>query len=113
MKISMPRGDIKLVTFDVTDPETYDESEVEISEVYFTVKKKYSDESFLFQKKLSEGTIERVEGNKFQFVIESEDTDNLRFGTYVFDIQLVGPGLKTTTTGELELTYEVTYATNE
>ena len=112
--IEMPRGDMKSVSFDVTDPETGELSDAEITEVYFTVKKDYKTLSYLFQKKLTGGTIERIDNeNRFQFTIMPADTNNLAFGDYVCDIELVGPSMKSTTTGRFTLTYEATHAGNE
>jgi hypothetical protein len=43
-----------------------------------------------------------------------EDTNNLDFGEYMFDIELVIEGqMKKTFTGRLRLTEESTHATNE
>lgn len=112
MTITMPRGDIRPVRFVVFDQDET-ETEIEFSEIYFTVKRSYADNNFLFQKKLSDGTITPVPEGGYQLVIESADTDPLRIGKYVFDIELVAPGLKQTTVGDLVLTNEVTFATNE
>lgn len=114
MKITMPRGDIRPVRFTVQD-NFGEESDLEFEEIYFTVKRKFSDTDYLFQKRLGNGTIIADEAGGYSFVIESADTDNLRVGTYVFDIELVNEsrGVKQTTVGELELTNEVTFAVNE
>ena len=50
----------------------------------------------------------------YNFRIDPEDTDNLKIGSYAFDIELVyGDAIKQTTVGTLEITPEVTYAVNE
>lgn len=113
MNITMPRGDIRPVRFTVYNQDGT-ESNIAFDEIYFTVKKKYTDNDYIFQKRLTAGTIEAVEDGGYQFVIESEDTDNLRIGNYVFDIELVqGTEIKQTTVGTLVLTNEVTFVTNE
>ena len=112
--IEMPRGDMKPICFDVTDPETGELSDAEITEIYFTVKRDYKTANFLFQKRLSNGTIEKVDtSNRFQFIIDPADTEKLGFGDYVCDIELVGPDLKSTTAGRIRLLYEATHANNE
>ncbi len=112
MVISMPRGDIRPIRFTVRD-ENGIIDELELTEVYFTVKNKFKDETYLFQKRLSDGDIERLDHNDYQFQINPEDTDDLKFGNYVFDIELVGEGIKQTFIGTFTLTEEATYASNE
>ena len=68
---------------------------------------------FLFQKKLTTGEIEKNENGSYQFDISPEDTDSLRVGKYVFDIEIIGDRLKQTTIGNLVLTNEVTTIENE
>lgn len=118
MSITMPRGDIRAVYFTVYnnsngngEKTVYDEG---FDEIYFTVKTGYNKAEYLFQKRLSTGDIELMEDGVYQFVIEPEDTDNLKFGAYVFDIELVaGTDIKQTFTGSLTLTNEATHASNE
>lgn len=111
MEIVMARGDILTQAFTVTEgtqaPEAFDE-------IYFTVKKSANDRDFLFQKKLSDGSIYEVETGKYQFTIEPEDTNNMAFGSYGFDIELIRTGtLKRTFCGEFVLTKEYTHYYNE
>lgn len=113
MDIKMPRGDIRTVHFTVTDDSGNDTS-ILFTEIYATFKKSYSSQQYLFQKKLSDGSIIMLDEGDYQFVIRPEDTDNLPFGTYVFDIELVYQDqIKQTFVGELKLTNEVTFASNE
>ena len=113
MEIRMARGDIEsrnilLKNRDGTPYATVPD------EIYFTVKKNASDHDFLFQKKIADGTIALVEPGKYQFTIEPEDTDNLGFGTYDFDIEVVKDGeIKKTFCGTLSLAKEVTHHYNE
>ena len=111
MNITMPRGDIQMVTFTVTYPD--ESQDVQLTEIYFTVKKTFNDKNFIFQKKLSAGQIELIDNATYQFTIESGDTDNMSFGRYVFDIELVGDDIKHTEIGDFILTQEVTYVSNE
>lgn len=117
MRICMPRGDIRLVRFQVIDDDG-DISDIDFDEIYFTVKKHYSDTNFLFQKRLSTGDIIKINTGDYQIRIEPQDTDNLiinRVGeSYDFDIELrYEDQIKQTFAGEFVLTKEVTHAVNE
>jgi hypothetical protein len=108
----MPKGDLKPVSFFVKDQQG-NIADVELEEIYFTVKIAYASKGFLFQKKLSAGDIEKNENGSYQFDILQEDTDPLKVGRYVFDIEIIGDRLKQTTIGNLILTDEVTTIENE
>jgi hypothetical protein len=112
MTINMPRGDIRVVPFVVKDSEG-NPSEIQFTEIYFTVKRNYHDQEYILQKRLSTGEIETDGLGTFWFTINASDTDGLSFGKYVFDIELVADGIKQTSTGDLVLTYEATYRSNE
>ena len=110
LQISMPRGDMRAERFTL---KLHDSPYLDLDEIYFTVKKTVNNKTPLFQKRLSNGTIE-VDGDSFRFIILPEDTDNLEYGHYVFDIELVKEGsIKQTFVGSLDLTSEVTFAENE
>jgi hypothetical protein len=112
MKISMTRGDLKAVSFNVgadgqtiTDPMDY---------IYFSVKKRYTDPDCLIQKKLSDGGIVFDGAGTYTITINPEDTERLPFGSYVCDIQVEkAPGIKYTFKGAFELEPEVTHRENE
>ena len=109
-KITMPRGDMRSVSFSVAMEGS---PTVDFDEIYFTVKKNTKTDDIIFQKKLSDNTI-ILDNNKFIFTIEPEDTDGQKYGTYACDIELVKTGaIKQTSIGELILTEEVTFASNE
>lgn len=117
MRICMPRGDIRLVRFQVID-ENGDISQIDFDEIYFTVKKRYSDTNFLFQKRLSTGGIVKIDTGDYQIRIAPEDTDGLAINRtgecYDFDIELNFEGqVKQTFAGDFVLTKEVTHAGNE
>lgn len=112
LHIEMPRGDIRPVTFRILDDGG--PCEIDITEIYFTVKTSFAKPDYLFQKKLSSGDIELMEDGDYQLVIEPEDTDRLKYGRYVFDIQVEsGIDLKQTFVGTFDLMDEATYAENE
>lgn len=111
-KIEMVRGDISDQTFTVDSDDTV----TDLDEIYFTVKKHYYENAFLFQKRLSEGSIVVVDPtyNKYGFRIQPEDTNKLPFGEYVCDIEIKKEGeLLKTFNGKLTLYEEVTTARNE
>ena len=84
-------------------------------EVYFTVKKCCSMEAALIQKTLKAGTItfDKATG-WYSFEIVPEDTDNLTYGEYGFDIEIiVGNKKKTIIVGKFIVKEEFTHACNE
>lgn len=116
MRISMPRGDIHYVEFTVTADEEF--SDINYDEIYFTVKKKYTDKEYLFQKKLSTGGITKIDDGKYRIKINPQDTNNLAVNKsgewYDCDIQVqYSDIIKSTTVGEFVLTKEVTDSGNE
>lgn len=81
--------------------------------VYFTVKRSEYEDDFLFQKRLNEGI---VIDKDFIYNVEitPEDTNDLDFGDYIYDIEIVaGDKPKTIDKGVFKITYEVTTAKNE
>lgn len=113
MRISMPRGDIKLVRFVINEPGGVI-TETEFTEIYFTVKKTTHEVDYEFQKRLSTGGIVKVDTGEYQVKIEPEDTGNMSYGNYKFDIQIVLDNkLKETFLGDFILTEEVTFNENE
>ena len=80
--------------------------------IYFTVKLKYTDAAFILQKTIDDMTFDN-EGF-YHFVIEPSDTDNLMFGDYVYDIEVITDEYKQTISlGKLALMKEVTHVGNE
>jgi hypothetical protein len=108
--INLPRGDIRHVKFKVLSG---GEEFTELDEIYFTVKSNTKTEKIIFQKKLSSGDIVLGEDGFYHFTIYDTDTDDLSYGVYRFDIEIVGDEIKQTKLGTLELTEEVTFAANE
>ena len=113
MTISMIRGDTKIVGFNA-----FSLSENVgglLDEIYVTFKRNCYQRNYLFQKRLSNGSVIFDEDlQQYRFVILPEDTTNLSYGTYVFDIEVIYEGAtKTAMVGELELKPEVTFACNE
>lgn len=114
MTITMPRGDIRRVRFLVYEHGGERLSDIDFDEIYFTVKKNTGTAAVLLQKTLTGKKIVKVEDGVYQFTIDSADTDQLKPGKYVFDIELCFEStIKQTSVGTLELTDEVTFAENE
>lgn len=110
LSIKMPRGDIRHVKFKVLSDGTEFTS---LTEIYFTVKVSTKTDKIIFQKKLSDGDITLEEDGFFHFKIMDTDTNDLNYGFYKFDIEIIGDDIKQTKIGTLELTEEVTFAVNE
>lgn len=109
--ITMPRGDIRKVKFHVKSGETV---RTDMTEIYMSVKASTKSKECLIQKKLADGSITLgPDDDYYHFIFNPEDTDGLNYGTYPFDIELVGAGYKQTIVGRLRLTDEVTFAHNE
>lgn len=111
--IIMPRGDIRPVRFFIRNRNTKDIIS-NFDEIYFTVKRSFDTKDYLFQKRYSENEIELQEDGSYQLVIDAKDTEGRRYGTYVFDIEILrGSDVKQTYTGKLVLTDEATHYNNE
>lgn len=83
--------------------------------MYFTVKENYYLKDFLFQKRLEDNSITYdEETNYYMLTINPEDTNNLSYKDYVYDIEIIdGDKVKTIAKGTLKITEEVTFAKNE
>lgn len=113
MKIQMVRGDMLSRSFIIRSSDKTPFTE-QLDNIYLTVKRDENDRDFEFQKRLSDGGIYSLGEGRYQFTIQPEDTDNMSYGKYIFDIELVIEGrLKKTYVGELELTKESTHHYNE
>ncbi len=107
-----PRGDTMPVSFELTDSNG-NELDFSSAEVYFTLKKNYNTQTAILQKKYSLGEIE-IEGKNGNLVLEHNDTAELSYGKYVYDIQIKsGDYVKTLVIGQIELTKESTWKVNE
>ena len=90
LNIVMPRGDIRLIRFQVIDFQTGERSQVDFDEIYMTVKKSIYERNYIFQKRLSDGDIVKLDAGDYQIRLEASDTDQLDFNkVYPFDIELI------------------------
>ncbi len=80
--------------------------------VYFTVKKNAGDAAFILQKTLNDMTLDEM--GYYHVTVEPADTDPLKFGNYVYDIEVITDSYKQTISiGSFVVNKEVTYARNE
>ena len=101
--LSMVRGDT--LSFDVR---LSDLDGATISSLYFTVKKKASDEVFIFQKSMANG-ITKVDDTTYRVRVAPEDTSGVTAGKYAYDLQIgVGTDIYTLLRGSLTIVQDVT-----
>ena len=82
--------------------------------LFFSVKKDYYEKECRLQKQLDEGISYSDTDNYYRFTIEPKDTNNLDYGDYVYDIEVIEKDkVKTIAKGALKITEEVTFAENE
>lgn len=113
MRIAMRRADIKWVRFLVYTPDGQ-KTDIDFSNIYFTVKKTFNDHQPLFQKTLKDGLIHKLDAGDYLFKIEPADTELLVIGNYVFDIQIMYKSIiKESFVGNFVVKEEVTFSENE
>lgn len=107
-----PRGDTCPISFDITDSEG-NSLDLSSSEIYFTLKKNYNTTNYILQKKKSTSGI-TIDGKQGSLVLTHNDTAELSYGNYVYDIQIKsGDYVKTLVLGTITLTNESTFKANE
>lgn len=80
--------------------------------LYFTVKESANKLNYVFQKNLDDMTFDS--DSYYHFTIEPEDTNNLQYGNYAYDIEIIVDGVKTTVAfGTFTILPEVTWVQNE
>lgn len=110
--IEFPRGDTCPLLFELSDLKEHPLN-MESAEIYFTVKKSYNSSEYIFQKKYSRGEIE-LEGTEGKLIINHNDTADLKYGNYVYDLQFKdGEYVKTLLKGTITLSNESTHLINE
>lgn len=112
MDIEFTRGDTQFFKFQIKDGEENPIQLTDGDKLYFTVKQNANSEDVLIQKKYPED-IQYSDGY-FNFVLNSEDTSNMAYGTYNYDIELKsGDYVKTLGQGTITLTEEITFRSDE
>ena len=79
--------------------------------IYFTVKTDGYSDDVLLQKTIDDMTFDS--DYYYHFTIEPEDTDEMDYGTYRYDVEVIQDGVKKTTVGEFILTEEITFTDDE
>lgn len=111
--LEFPRGDTCPLEFSISDSAGNILTPQEGDELCFTLKKNYKTKDAILQKKFSQGDFE-IEDEIIRFFLYHEDTAELKYGTYYYDIQLEsGDYVKTILKGSIELTEEATWLENE
>jgi hypothetical protein len=117
-QIVMVRGDTKNLKISVKEKDRDTLIDFDLDDVFFTVKRNFTDVQYKFQKRYSEGTITKDENGYYHLTILPKDTNGLAFGKYVFDVEILKGSkdeaeIKKTLYGELILENESTHAGNE
>lgn len=108
---TMVRGDSKGYKFKRINKEGETISDTP-STLFFTLKTSFNTEQAIVQKKLDQ--MSQTQDGYWHFRLNPEDTEDLPYGKYCWDIQVVQDGYKTTIArGYLELTNESTWEVNE
>ncbi len=114
--LSLVRGDTGKFKINLIDEE---ENQIVLGngdQIYFTVKENFELDDFVLQKKIGDG-ITLGDDNCYHLLLNPEDTDNLKFKDYVYDIAVViGSEVKQKATvkrGTFKIDYEATHAGNE
>lgn len=82
--------------------------------MYFTIKYDYNIDDVILQKTLDNGIEYNEEESYYYITINPEDTNNLPYGKYVYDIEIIKNGIKQTISiGEILIANEVTFYENE
>lgn len=105
------RGDTKCFKFQRTS--NGEPIETKAEKIYFSVKNTSKNNDVIFQKTIEDMTFD--ENFFYHFIIYPEDTNNLQYGDYVYDIEVkIGSNyVKTISRGPFIIDYEVTFAGNE
>lgn len=110
MDLEMIRGDTFILKFQRKD------SEGEVikklpDKMWLTVKKNYKTQDIAIEKSLENETIFFDEDDYFyRVILEHEDTKDLKYKTYVYDVQVETDNIvETICLGTLTLTEEVTF----
>jgi len=108
--IEFTRGDTCPVKFTLKDKNGNILTLGSSDELFFTVKNNFDTTTKKLQKTFGQGDITREEDGSYKLIIEPEETENWKYGSYVFDICLVsGDYTRTVAIGNLTLTNEVTF----
>lgn len=110
-ELSMTRGDTATFHFHREDAEGKI-IKIKATELFFTVKPNSEDNAFVIQKRIGDFTFD--DDFEYHFTIEPEDTNELAYGDYIYDLEVIDDsGKHTISKGIFVLTWESTWASNE
>lgn len=117
--LSLVRGDSSTISFTILGENGKDYIADESDKLYFTVKEDVEQTDALLQLTLeNQGIIYNTETKEYEIKIAPDDTNNLPFSRFVYDIELViirddRRLVKTLVKGCLTISEEVTHKENE
>lgn len=112
MDLEFIRGDTQIIRFALRNALGEPIELNKDANLYFTVKKDYNSTKREFQKRYP--TDIKYEEGYYYIEIASQDTAELNYGSYVYDIELKsGSYVKTLGLGTITLTEEVTHRRDE
>lgn len=114
MDFEFTRGDTKVFKFKLKDKNGEDLKLASTDKLYFTVKTNANSTERIMQKTLGNGIILKDDGY-YYVTINSEDTAELNYSTYGYDVEIkTGTGIvKTLLVGTITLTEEFTFRRDE
>lgn len=114
MDFEFTRGDTKVFKFKLQDKNGEELKLESTDRIYLTAKKSATSTEVVFQKTLGNG-IELKDDGYYHVTINSDDTANLSYGTYGYDIEIkTATGIvKTLLIGSITLTEEFTFKGDE
>ena len=114
MDLEFTRGDTKAFKFKLQDKNKQPLNLTGSDNLYMTVKKDINSNKIIFQKRTGNG-IELKDDGYYHVTINPDDTNDLPYGQYGYDIELkTGTGIvKTLVVGTITLTEEYTFKGDE
>lgn len=110
--INIIRGDTEKLAFKRRD---YNGEVImeKAKEIFFTVKNNANTVDFLFQKTIDDMEFD-TETGKYTFLINPDDTNNLKYDTYKYDLEVKDTDYKKTISfGDFRVLDEITFVENE
>ncbi|WP_298061733.1 hypothetical protein [uncultured Rikenella sp.] len=113
--MEITRGDTKYFKFQRKRKHDSEVIEDLPNKLYFTIKYSNTDENILIQKTLKNGIKYNTNDKYYYITINPEDTNNLPYGKYYYDIEVIKDNnyKQTIAIGEINITSEVTFYGNE
>lgn len=114
MDLEFPRGDTKVFKFKLTDNNGEELTLTSVDKLYLTAKKDVNSNTVIFQKRIGSG-IELKEDGYYYVTIYPDDTNELPYGQYGYDLEIkTATGIvKTLVVGTITLTEEYTFKGDE